>query len=135
MSCVILYKENEKIQRSDLTGIWIVTDNNDTKKFNDTWEFKENGIYNELKLIGAEGSEVGDGSLVADENGTWKLSGDTLTIIVTGEYTDGKPYLYEEPVTWSFQVSKKDNVLKFNVLTMSHKTNPTTLTLKLTRKQ
>jgi hypothetical protein len=133
ISCRISNKDKEKIELSDMTGIWTVSDYNDTKKFSDTWEFKENGIFNELKLKGEEDSEFGDGSLIADENGTWTLINNVLTIIATGEYINGKPFLYDEPITWTFKVIKEDEILRLDILTLSNDANPSISALKLTK--
>lgn len=133
-SCVPSIKEKEKLDSSTIIGIWTVTDFNSSEKFEDTWEFKEDGVFNELKLKGSESSEHGDGSLIADENGTWKMQGDTLMIIATGEYSKGKPYLYDDPIIWTFKVTEIGKEFKLTILTMSNDPNPTTKSLRLTKR-
>jgi Lipocalin-like domain len=117
-----------KKQSFDLTGIWILTDYTDPKKFSDMWEFKADGKYYELKY-----KKDGSSELVPDENGTWSLTDITLTIIVTGEYTNGEPHRYEKPITWSFKLTEDGKDLKLDILSDSTRTSSSIATLRLTK--
>lgn len=86
----------------EIIGIWFLTDYNDSSKFEDTWEFTSDSIFNELKH-----KSDGDSTLVPDENGTWKLEGKRLEITVIEEDTRGEQMLYEKPQIMEFTIAKE----------------------------
>lgn len=116
----------------NLVAIWTLTDFDNPERFNDIWEFKANGIFNELKRTGTEGSETG-GVLKPDENGTWSLKEDILTQIVTGEDVRGKPFLYDKPVTWKFQVEQVGEDFKLTMIYDSNSSPQTGSVLRLAK--
>lgn len=65
-----------------LIGVWTVTDYTERDRFNDIWELKQDGVFNELKYM-SDGNEA----LVIDENGLWFQDEGILTIEVRGEAT------------------------------------------------
>jgi hypothetical protein len=92
-----------------VVGIWKVTDYDNPSKFEDFWELKENGVFNELKN-GHE--ELKKDTLVADESGTWKYESDSLFLTVTSEITNGKRENYKTPQYLNFGVQvKADTVI------------------------
>lgn len=89
-------------ERINIVGVWTLTDYNNPNKFENTWEFTTDNVFNELKY-----KSDGDTTLVPDENGTWLLEGKKLTITVIGEDVNGEQKLYEKPQILELEVIKK----------------------------
>jgi len=119
-------QNNSKIK---LEGIWTLTDFNNPDKFEDTWQFTSDNIFNELKH-----KADGDETLVVDENGTWILTKKNLKITVTGEDTKGEQKLYAKPQVMEFEISKDGNDLILNVLVDGGASDGKTIKLRLTKK-
>lgn len=113
----------------DIVGIWTLTELNNPNKFENTWEFKSDNVFNELKY-----KTDGDTNLVPDENGTWSLENTTLKLTITGEKINGKQKLFEKPQILKFDVSKKGTNYILNVINRKVRVkNP--IKLQLTKKK
>ncbi|WP_018344851.1 hypothetical protein [Cytophaga aurantiaca] len=134
ISWVTCFSQDERIKESDvfLVGIWIVTDSSNTEKFHDIWQLKDNGEFNQLK----SGNEnYGRDTLVADENGRWKLNGDTLTITVTNEMSNGIRKQYDKVQIMKFIVKADNSVFFLRIIDDGFRNkNKTILNLILTKK-
>ena len=120
-------QSTEKISSAiDLIGVWSLYENNQTDSFEDIWEFTAEHIFNELKS-----KQDGDTALVPDENGTWKLEQNKLTITITGEETNGVQKPYETPQVVNFEISKEGDALLLVVMREQDKVKGKTTALKL----
>jgi len=113
----------------EITGIWSLTDYNNSNKFEDTWEFTSDSIFNELKH-----KSDGNSTLIPDENGTWKLEGKRLRITVTGEDTRGEQKLYEKPQIMEFEITKVGADYMLTVIADGGASDGKTTKLRLTKK-
>jgi len=117
---------NDKIQ---LIGIWILTDYSDSDKFEDTWEFTADSIFNELKH-----KADGDPTLIPDENGTWEIEGKRLRVTITGEDSRGEQKLYPKPQIMEFDIIKEGADYILTVVTDGGASDGKTTRLRLTKK-
>jgi|GEM_PF-3347554 len=134
ISWITCFSQNTETQikssEISLVGIWILRDNSNSENFQNIWEFKDNGVFNELK----SGYETyGRDSLVADENGSWKLNGDSLTIIITNEILNGIRINFDKAQVLKFILKKEQQVFFLRILDDDYK-NKTMLNLTLTKK-
>lgn len=113
----------------EIIGIWLLTDYNDSSKFEDTWEFTSDSIFNELKH-----KSDGVSALVLDENGTWKLEGNRLRITVTREDTRGEQMLYEKPQIMEFEITKEGADYVLTVIADGGASDGKTTKLRLAKK-
>jgi hypothetical protein len=60
--------QSSSTAKMNIVGVWTLTDYNAPNKFEDTWEFRADSIFNELKH-----KTDGDSTLVPDENGAGQL--------------------------------------------------------------
>ena len=114
----------------DLLGVWTVTDFHDPNKFEDTWEFKANGIFNELKYV-----SDGDAIMAPDENGSWNVEDNELLITITGEYHNGNQVRYEKPQVTKFKVSKGNDEYILDVIEENDASDGTILKLRLSNRE
>jgi len=115
--------------QGDLLGIWTVTDFNNPNRFEDTWEFKSNGVFNELKYI----SDL-DTIMAPDENGTWNVKDNELLITVTGEHHNGNQLIYEKPQVMKFEISRKEDEYILDVIEDDGASDGTIIKLRLTNR-
>lgn len=113
----------------EIIGIWSLTDYNDSSKFEDTWEFTYDSIFNELKH-----KSEGDSTLIPDEYGTWTLEGKRLKIIVKGEDIRGEPKLYRKPQIMEFEITKEGTDYILKVIADGGASDGKTTRLRLTKK-
>lgn len=101
-----------------LIGIWTLTSFDNPTAFTDTWEFKANGIFNELKYV-----NDGDKKMSPDENGSWQLRADTLIMTVIQEYHNGILVKYEKPSIAHFLVEQIEQDYKLTLLYNSYESH------------
>ena len=121
--------QSARDEKINLVGVWILTDYNNPDRFKDTWEFTTDNIFNELKF-----KADGDTPLVPDENGTWLLKGEKLTITVTGEDTRGEQKLYKKPQILEFEITKRGEDYVLSVPVDGGASDGKTTKLRLTKK-
>jgi len=114
----------------ELIGSWTLTDFNDPDKFNDTWEFKTDSVFNELKH-----KADGDATLFPDENGTWSIKGEKLRITITREDHNGVQVLYEKPQVVEFNIIGEGEAYVLTVITKINESDSKIVKLRLTRVQ
>jgi len=120
------FSSSDKIE---IIGTWSITDYHDSSKFEDTWEFTSDNIFNELKA-----KFDGDSTLVPDENGTWILEGQKLTIIVIAEDVNGKQKLYKKPQIMTFEIIKEDEDYILEIIADGGMSDGKTTKLRLSKK-
>jgi hypothetical protein len=121
--------QSSSSDKIEITGIWSLTDYNDSSKFEDTWEFTSDSVFNELKH-----KSDGDSTLVPDENGIWRLEGIRLKITVTGEDTRGEQTFYEKPQIMEFEITKEGADYILTVISDGGASDGQTTKLRLTKK-
>jgi hypothetical protein len=113
----------------DLIGTWSVGKYYEMQNSEATWEFKSNKAFNILKLINDD-----DTKLRPDENGTWSIENNKLTIIITGEEINGKQQLFSKPQILKYIVSKDGSVIICSLVENTWEINESSLNLVLKKK-
>jgi hypothetical protein len=113
----------------NIVGVWTLTDYNAPNKFEDTWEFRADSIFNELKH-----KTDGDSTLVPDENGVWTIEGNRLRVTIIGEDTEGEQKLYDKPQIMEFKMTREGADYILIVIGDGGASDGKTTRLRLTKK-
>jgi len=124
---VFLFQDSKNISE-ELLGSWKVSDSESPDTPHGIWEFNKKGGYESflIKKIGEfrtgefKTDHLKD-TIVPNRNGNWKLDNDTLIIMLTSEFENGKEVFYKLIGTMKFLPNKQDNGLSLTPILYGEK--------------